>query len=107
MPADPIVIRPHRGGREFVTIDEQEITPAVRPVIDELRSLKQRVDESIAFVRGLVCEEGAGFLERGQHADGVEIGASQELMILGAFGWRDVQLAQFFQSELVDEVSWF
>lgn len=105
--ADPVVIRPHGLRHEFVAIHEEEIAPSMRPVIDELGPLQQRVNEVVAFVRGLVGEEGLRFFHRGQNADCIEKRPAQELRVRGATGGRDVQLAQFRQNMLVDEVARF
>lgn len=93
--ADPVVIRPHGLRHEFVAIHEEEIAPTMRPVIDELRPLQQRVDETVTFVGGLVGEEGLRFIHRRQNADGVEKRTAQELRVRGTTRGRDVQLAQF------------
>ena len=77
----------------------------MRPVIDELRPLQQRIDDAVAFVGGFVSEESLRFLRRGQNADGIEKRAADEFGVACSCGRRDVQLAKFGQNMLVDEIT--
>ena len=75
------------------------------PEIDELGSLKQFVDQSVSFGCGLIGDESADFIRGRQYANGVQKGAAHEFVIVGAFRRRNIELAQFLQNKLIDEVS--
>ena len=105
--ADPFVIRPHRRHRQLALRHEQQVAPLVGPVVRELRPLQHLLDHAVALARARVSliRDKRAHLARGrQHADRVEIDTPQKFLIRAAHRRRDVQLAQFFQHEVINPV---
>jgi hypothetical protein len=100
--ADPAVERAHVVGPQPSGRDEQEIGPLPGPVVDELGALEQLRHEPIALVGGAVGEERLDLGRVWQDAGGIEIRATNELFVEALARWREVQLAQLLQDEIVD-----
>jgi hypothetical protein len=82
----------------------QQVGPAVRPVIDVLRPLQQRIDGGRALVGAGVREKRANLFRRGERADHVEKNAADELIIVGGRGGLQPELAPFGGDQFVDVV---
>jgi len=103
--AYPIVIRPDGRRFELFGADEQQIGPFIGPVIHKFGTAKQRFDEPVAFGRRFVAQESASFFSRRQNSSGIDVSTADELGIAATWGRRQVEVLQFFEDELVDEIS--
>ena len=87
-------------------LDPQQIAPLHRPIIRELVTLQQAINQGAALVRIPVHQELRGLLCCGQRADDVEIGASDEHCVGAQIGRLNVQLPQAGENQLVYLALW-
>ena len=102
---DPVVESLCALAAELPARDEQDVGPLVRPVVDELRPLQQRVDEPFPLGGRGVGPEAIHVLGPGEDAGGVEESAPDELGVGAQAGGGEVELLQLGQHQVVDEVA--
>ncbi len=103
--ANPAVIGLHRVGPELdgeLRLDPQQVAPLHRPVVGELVSLQETIDELAAFVAVRILQELPGLFGRRQGADHVEVDPAHEDAVGTDSGGRDAQLLQPAEDQLVD-----
>ena len=102
--ADPIVESPHRGRTQLTAGNQQQVGPFVGPIIDEFVLLQEAVDQLGALVFGTVAQEGFHVLGGGQRARSIQVRAADKGRVVRDFRWRDVQLLQLVDHQIVDVV---
>ncbi len=103
--ANPVIVGPHRRRPQLLAVDQQQVAPLVGPIVDKLRPRQQLLDQLVALVGRRIGQKRAGLLDRGQQADRVDIRPPQKLGVGGRRRWRQVQVLQLRQHQLVDEVA--
>ena len=82
-------------------LDAQQIAPLHGPIHRELIALEQRLDQSTAFVRFRVLDEGARLSRRRQRADDIEEGAAHKHRVWTEHRF-DTERREFRHHEPVD-----
>ena len=81
--ADPLRVGLHGLGFEFRAGDQEQVGPFVGPVVDVFGSSEQSFDQSSPSVGIGVAEKGPCFVGRGEHAERIESGTTQEFGVFG------------------------
>ena len=103
--SNPTVICLHGVGPEVdgkLRLDPQQIAPLHGPVVGELVSLQQAIDQGPAFVGVFIFQELDHLFRRGERADHVEVDASQEHAVGAHLGRGQAQFLQPAQNQLID-----
>ena len=96
--------RPHRGGRELVRRDEEEVRPPVGPVVDELRASKEPVDELDTLGGVFVFQKRSDLIRTRECSGGVERRAAEERRVVGGSRRRDRQRFELGEILVVDRI---
>jgi hypothetical protein len=92
-------------GPKFSAIEQEEVGPAVGPVIDEFGAQQESFDELITFGGVGAAQKVTNFISRGQGTDGIEERAADKDFVAAAGRGCEVESLELRQNVLVDEVS--
>src|SRR5690606_3825894 len=87
-----------------LAVGTEDVGPLQGPKAGEVVAIDELIDEFIPLVRGGVLIEGLNFLEFGESAGGVEVGAAEEFLVGGEFRGEDLHRLKFGEDEVIDEV---
>ena len=102
--ADPAVVGVDGLRPELRAGDEENVTPFIAPVIDELGAREDELDEPLVLPRRGIGEERPDLFGGREPADRVEEDAADEGGVVAGRGGLEVELLELGENEGVDEV---
>ena len=103
-PANPGVKGTNAFCVECLLLVAQEIGPFQRPEVGKLVALEKRIDQPGAFVLPGIGEESSRLGREGQHADGVEVGASEKFAVAAQLGRLHSQGGELGKDVAIDVI---
>ena len=102
---DPAIIRPEPLSAESLAVEQQNVAPFVRPVVNVLRTPEELIDETISLIAGVVSEKEAHVFGRRQNSNRVNEDSPQKLCVTRLRRRRQIQAPELLEDKFINKVA--